>query len=89
MDVDKHLLKHLRREASGLGILLAGMVGAEESRQAARQRETRAVGEFEYRARRKILPLQSFHSQVSLKCDSAQNEDGAKPSEQPQFRFQG
>jgi hypothetical protein len=46
-DVNNHLLKHLRREASGLRILLAGMVGAEESRQAVRQRETRAVSEFE------------------------------------------
>ena len=46
-DADKHLLKHRRREPAGLGILLAGMVGTEESRQAARQRETRAVGKLE------------------------------------------
>ena len=58
----QHLLEHRRRKASSLSILLAGMVGAEKPRQAARQRETGPVGEAEHRAGREIFALRSHHS---------------------------
>jgi hypothetical protein len=75
--LQQNSVKHLRRKASGLRVLLTGMIAGEKKRQICGQREFRSMGK-PVRGSRDNFSAMHKQAQVGVEGDGTECQNGAR-----------